>query len=188
MTPLHIAAYFGYLDLVKVLLEAGASIEKVNNDGQTPLHLASGEERVEEVKALLRAGAIVGIRDKFGRTPLMYAILHDQKEILDVLMYVYLRENPYYTREDAEADGLGEHWQRAVERNGITNIVYKSAPGESDEKEGVTLPLVMIDKIGDFIGGKHIIKKRRTKKRRTKKRKTKKASKKQTSRRKKLQK
>jgi hypothetical protein len=178
LTPLHVAAYFGYVDIVKILLEAGASIEKVNNDGQTPLHMASSEGRVEEVKVLLRAGATVNKRDKSGKTPLMYANLRKNEDIIDLLMYIYLRENPNYTREHAEAQGMGEQWQRAVERNGVTNVVYKSVQGKGDEKEGAILPLEMIGKIEDFIGGK-----RKTKKSKTKKSKAKKGSKKRVSRR-----
>jgi ankyrin repeat protein len=39
-TPLHWAARYGYLDVVKYLVEKGADVKAVNKDGDNPLHLA----------------------------------------------------------------------------------------------------------------------------------------------------
>eukprot|EP00092_Neocalanus_flemingeri_P026842 GFUD01029098.1.p1 GENE.GFUD01029098.1~~GFUD01029098.1.p1 ORF type:complete len:110 (-),score=39.11 GFUD01029098.1:367-696(-) len=40
ITPLHEAAWFGYVDLAKLLLEAGARPSDPSHDGVTALHLA----------------------------------------------------------------------------------------------------------------------------------------------------
>jgi ankyrin repeat protein len=51
-TPLHIALDRGHLEVVKILLDKGASLDAVDNHGQTPLQIAQnrGFELVEEEK------------------------------------------------------------------------------------------------------------------------------------------
>ena len=38
MAPLHRAAYCGHAEIVKLLLQHGADVMKVDSDGKTPLH------------------------------------------------------------------------------------------------------------------------------------------------------
>jgi uncharacterized protein len=58
LTPLHVAAEAGRLDVVKVLLDAKATVDSRTRIGQyTPLHLAAGNARTDVVQALLAAGA-----------------------------------------------------------------------------------------------------------------------------------
>ena len=51
--PLHIAAARGDIELVYLLLDHGAAIEAVDDQGQTALHVAVVEDHCEVVKALL---------------------------------------------------------------------------------------------------------------------------------------
>lgn len=39
-TPLHIAASFGDLNIVWILIDKGSNLDWRNNDGNTPLHIA----------------------------------------------------------------------------------------------------------------------------------------------------
>jgi ankyrin repeat protein len=72
-TPLHIAAYWDSVEIVKILLERGADPNAKDNDGKTPLYWATFKGRVEIVKILLERGADPWIADNDGRVPLNYA-------------------------------------------------------------------------------------------------------------------
>ena len=52
-TPLHHASQTGRVDIARLLLEYGASVEVENRVGETPLDVASGERRDEMIKLLL---------------------------------------------------------------------------------------------------------------------------------------
>ena len=58
LTPLHVAAQEGNLDIVRLLIGAHANVEAKTRLGDyTPLHLASGAAHESVVRALLDAGA-----------------------------------------------------------------------------------------------------------------------------------
>jgi hypothetical protein len=71
--PLHIAAFKGEPIYTTLLLENGANVNAVNNEGNTPLHMAilalKKRPRFEVVQVLLDNGAIFNIRDYYGKTP-----------------------------------------------------------------------------------------------------------------------
>jgi ankyrin repeat protein len=52
-TPLHLACQQGHLDVVRILISYGASLELIDNEGRTPLDLAAGHEPVLEYLASL---------------------------------------------------------------------------------------------------------------------------------------
>lgn len=56
-TALTYACAGGYVDVVKVLLESGASIEDHNENGHTPLMEAGSAGHVEVARLLLENGA-----------------------------------------------------------------------------------------------------------------------------------
>ena len=56
-TPLHLAAEYGHKDVVKILLEAEAIVEKVDTYGWTPLQRALSNGHNDVVKVLLNKGA-----------------------------------------------------------------------------------------------------------------------------------
>ena len=72
-TPLQWAAHWNDLEMVKVLLAAGAKPTVANRYGVTPLHEAATIGSASVVSALLRAGAKPDATYGEGETPLMLA-------------------------------------------------------------------------------------------------------------------
>ena len=88
--PLGSAAYYGYIDLVKLLLARGADVNGIDRGGggrkETALHYASRgtAHSVEMTGLLLGSGAKVNVQDQGGTTPLMNAL--DRREVALMLL------------------------------------------------------------------------------------------------------
>ena len=52
-TPLHLASYFGHRDVAEVLLQNGASLDELNDAGDTPLHKAALTNREVREKMII---------------------------------------------------------------------------------------------------------------------------------------
>jgi len=88
-TPLHVATYSGYKDMVLFLLEVGSDINCQTKLGRTPLHLATvslrPQVRMELVEVLISRGADHTIKDTEGKTARDYVLEAGQLELLNVL-------------------------------------------------------------------------------------------------------
>jgi ankyrin repeat protein len=89
---LALAADEGDMELIEILLTAGANIDAPNIDGRTPLHYAAFHGSKEIIKILLAAGANIDATDINGVTPLYLATFYKHKEIVDALLAA--RANP----------------------------------------------------------------------------------------------
>ena len=67
-SPIISAALFGKTEIVKVLIDAGADINFINNDGSNALHTAAFFCRPEIVKFLLENGIDKTVRNSMGST------------------------------------------------------------------------------------------------------------------------
>ena len=69
-TPLHLAAFFGQLEVARVLLDAGASVAAVSQNGlaNTPLHAAAAGKHEDLALLLLLRGADPDLEDAGGFT------------------------------------------------------------------------------------------------------------------------
>jgi uncharacterized protein len=61
VTPLYVASQNSHVDVVRLLIDAGALINQANNNGVTPLLKASRKGHVDVVCLLIDAGATVKI-------------------------------------------------------------------------------------------------------------------------------
>ena len=88
--PLHYAAKFGNIKIVKQLLLAGADMDKRNSIGQTPLMVASRSTRGKNtacVKMFLKSNSnCVNTIDQDGGTALQQAILSSNKDAVKLLL------------------------------------------------------------------------------------------------------
>jgi len=76
-TPMAEASYKGHISVVKILLEAGADIEKGDERKNTPLHLAALFGHYDIVKLLLDAGAKANCTNSTGRNPFYHTCNSD---------------------------------------------------------------------------------------------------------------
>lgn len=79
-TPLLVASEYGYLDIVKKLLKAGAEVNKSNKKGRTPLMMACQYGSVEIVTRLLDENADPKILDTDGNTAIWWSNQRHNKE------------------------------------------------------------------------------------------------------------
>ena len=93
-TPLLSAAFNGDLDIVRLLLEAGADKEKFDIDGQTALHNASEKGHLETVRLLLESGSNRDPCDNQGRTPLHLAFEGGHLEVARLLLDSGAKKEP----------------------------------------------------------------------------------------------
>jgi uncharacterized protein len=74
MTPLQFAARDGHLESAKLLIAAGADVNKVEANETTPLVMALINDKMDVAQYLIEHGADVNKADWWGRTPLWSAI------------------------------------------------------------------------------------------------------------------
>ncbi|KAL5331136.1 hypothetical protein ACEPPN_000665 [Leptodophora sp. 'Broadleaf-Isolate-01'] len=87
MTSLHIAAYFGILAVVRLLLEQGAELEAKDSFGRTPLSRAAENGHEAVVRLLLEQGAELEAKDsRFKLTPLSRAAGNGHEAVVRLLL------------------------------------------------------------------------------------------------------
>jgi ankyrin repeat protein len=68
-TPMHYAARYNNIKIIKILDMAGADVNAQNNLGQTPLHYAFQAYEGEAIKMLRQRGSSTKIKDNNGVVP-----------------------------------------------------------------------------------------------------------------------
>jgi len=86
VTPLHIAAGKGKVEMSEVLIKHGADLNVSDSYYEfTPLHLASKEGKNDMVELLISKGAEVNAESKRGETPLDLAVSKGHEETAEIL-------------------------------------------------------------------------------------------------------
>lgn len=87
MCPIHIAARFGYKEIVEALIENGADINIKGYFGYTALHEACRKNNIDIVNILIKNGADLNIKSgRYGFMPLYLACENNYEEIIDILI------------------------------------------------------------------------------------------------------
>ena len=117
VTPVHVAASAGHVDVLSLLLEHGADVDTRGRNGQTPLHRASWKAKVDAGRFLFDNGADINARNSDGLTPLGPAAYKDI-EFARMLLERGARIN------DHDSDGWTPlHWAVWAIRRGSIQIV-----------------------------------------------------------------
>ncbi|TVL79901.1 ankyrin repeat domain-containing protein [Brachyspira hyodysenteriae] len=93
-TPLLLASYYGYADIVNMLLSYGADVlAKDSIDDAMAVHIASARGNANVVSVILDSSAarsagidIVNVGDNTGTTPLMWASMNNQVTVISALI------------------------------------------------------------------------------------------------------
>jgi ankyrin repeat protein len=91
-TALHQAVAAGDVEIVKLLVNAGAEIDALNSNGETPLNYAAHHGAKDVVEFLASRGADLNSRSRTGLTPLLEAEGGGYKEAADLLRRLGARE------------------------------------------------------------------------------------------------
>lgn len=89
MTPLMICCrngWKGHIDMITILLDAGANINKKTIYGSSPLCLACFNGHLAITRELVRRGADIHYQDTAGYTPLHYAVTNGNLSIVNLLL------------------------------------------------------------------------------------------------------
>lgn len=87
LRPLHLAALYGHLSVIQILLEHGSEIEaRTQHDLDTALHLAARQGHESAVQALLVAGADIGSTNGKVMTALHSAARHGHGSVVQMLL------------------------------------------------------------------------------------------------------
>jgi ankyrin repeat protein len=98
-TPLGWAVYYGYKELIELLIAEGADVN-ANSNGRTPLHCAVLTDRLEATELLIEKGANVNAGSEAGVTPLYMTALYGHAESANLL-----RKRGGKTGEELKAQG-----------------------------------------------------------------------------------
>ena len=79
------------MEVVRLLLEAGADTGTANENGATVLHFAAMDGHSGVVRLLLEAGADTGAADADGATALHVAARNGQLDVLQLLLHYAVR-------------------------------------------------------------------------------------------------
>ena len=85
-TPLHSAAFYGQVEVSRLLLQYKADIHARDNEGRTPLNEAARYNRVDAARFLLEHGADVNAQNNSRGTPLHVALDYGYLDVARLLV------------------------------------------------------------------------------------------------------
>lgn len=132
--PIHLAAKFGYNDIVKFLAHPPEILNRKNLIGWTPLMFASTNGYPEVVNTLISKGASVDIKDKLGTTALHGAALNGQVEVMKELL-------KHGANIEAKTDGKHTPLHMAAlggKKEAFKFLVENGANTSAEDEHGVT--------------------------------------------------
>jgi ankyrin repeat protein len=84
-TLLHLTARLGALEDMRILIAAGAEVNRLGDLGNTPLHSAALRGQKEAAELLLKCGADPSIINEFGQSAARVALLGNHVAVAELL-------------------------------------------------------------------------------------------------------
>lgn len=126
LTPLHLAASNGYVDIVKLLLEADFNVNVVTAGSlETPLHLAAKAGHEEIVRCLLHHGADPEEQNAASKTAWQVAVEERHASIVKLLMQSNVRVKVRDFPSTKHFEVLGENDQLRSPRLEDESMAYQ---------------------------------------------------------------
>lgn len=86
LTPLHLAASFGRLNAIKILVQRASYVNRCDSSGQTALFKCSSKGHLDIVKLLIEIGADIEWTDNERQTPLFVAVEANHFNIVKIFV------------------------------------------------------------------------------------------------------
>ena len=90
-SPMHDAVGMERIDLIHLLIQAGAELHTRYHNDETPLMVASYRGNLTIVEILIKAGSCILLTDESGENALEIAIDEDRKDVAEYLENIILR-------------------------------------------------------------------------------------------------
>ncbi|KAL3728073.1 hypothetical protein ACJRO7_032771 [Eucalyptus globulus] len=125
ITPLLSSVAAGSVECLKLLIQAGASVN-ISAGGATPLHIAADNGNPEIINCLLDAGADPNIMDEDGLKPIQVAALRGNRAAVEIL---FSKTTQVHSIPKWSVDGIIEYMQTEA---GNAQEEVKATSGEKD--------------------------------------------------------
>ncbi|KAM9358027.1 CARD- and ANK-domain containing inflammasome adapter protein [Symphorus nematophorus] len=113
-TLLHVAAEYGHMSIVELLICKGARLDLQDNKGQSALHIAASRGHTEIVRALIQAGAPIYALDLQGKTPVHLAAGSEHLNSVKVLVKEEAKQSESHMRDMfLHSAAMDEDWRLA---------------------------------------------------------------------------
>ncbi len=155
-TALHWAAYRGDVELVDLLLQAGAKATTVNAYGVAPLALAVEGGNPAVVARLVKAGADVNAGTTGGETPLMTASRTGKVDVVKVLLENGAKVNAAESTRGqtalmwAAAEGHADVVQVLIQKGADINLVSRGPNVPKEITEGASIYKRVAQRVDPF--------------------------------------
>nr|XP_014349751.1 PREDICTED: protein phosphatase 1 regulatory subunit 12A-like isoform X2 [Latimeria chalumnae] len=157
-TPLHVAAAKGYLEVMKLLLQAGLDVNTSDVDGWMPLHAAAHWGQEEACRLLVESLCNMEAVNKVGQTP--FDVADDNLE--SVLEELKKKQNDLRLEKEKQAKSqsalietspAGQHPSGRTRRSSISRMSSKEKISLHDKErktlETLTLEPVALERVND---------------------------------------
>jgi TonB family protein len=134
-TPLVMAAGASDVEMVDLLIERGADVNKGNNSQVTPLLSACLTGRMEVVKYLLEKDAEVNAQSQNGLSALQAAVLRNDPELIELLVSYGVNI------EEKDESGKTPFWKAAMlgHRESMDTLLLAGATCDLNHKDAIEL-------------------------------------------------